>query len=105
GDVGVEARGIARHAHVAPADECGGEPEDQGAAKRQLLPGRQRDRLLLGGRPFDGEQVDANHRSPALRSARPTATAAVGRTFSGSVTPNFAGSNAIVRKGSKNSTA
>jgi len=50
--------------------------------------------LALGG-----EEVDANHRSPALRSARPTATAAAGSTFGASCTPNFAGSNAIFENG------
>ena len=36
------------------------------------------DLLALGG-----EQVDANHRSPVFRSARPTATAAVGAQLFG----------------------
>ena len=40
--------------------------------------GLQPERRRLGLAPLAGEEVDANHRSPPLRSARPTATAHTG---------------------------
>src|SRR5262249_12919116 len=56
--------------------------------------------LLLGALALDGEQVDTNHRSPARRSARPTATAAV-EAISAESTLNFFASNVMRLKGSK----
>ena len=105
GNLGIDPGGIAREARVAPADEHAGQHEDQAAANRQLLTDGQCGGPFLRGRAFDGEQVDANHRSPTRRSASPTATAAVAMMFSGSVTPNFAGSNDTVRNGSNDTTA
>src|SRR5262249_42285899 len=106
GDVGIELGRLVRQRPVAPADEQAGENQDQAAADGQLLRRRaERDRFFLRALALDGEEVDANHRSPALRSARPTATATDGATASGSVTPSLAGSNAILRNGSKVSTA
>ena len=49
---------------------------------------------------LDGEEVDANHRSPTRRSARPTATAAVGATSAADSTWNFFASNATRLNGS-----
>ena len=46
--------------------------------------------LVFGPFALAGEEVDANHRSPARRSARPTATAAVDATSSGSAPPRRA---------------
>ena len=49
---------------------------------------------------IDGEEVDANHRSPTRRSARPTATATVGAMSAADSTLNFFASNATVLNGS-----
>ena len=74
-------------------NESAGERERLGAQDGGLLPG-ERPALLLG-LALDGEEVDANHRSPTRRNARPTATAAVAATSSGAETPNFAASKAM----------
>src|SRR3990170_3853620 len=83
GNVPVELYRLAREAPVAPTDEQAGHHQDQAAANGQLLT-RLKRQLLLGLRALGGEKVDANHRSPALLSARPTATAAVGAMLAGS---------------------
>src|SRR5262249_37054266 len=75
-NIGVDACRFAREGPVAPSDDDDGENEDGAAGDDELLT-EQRRRLGLGFLALDGEQVDANHRSPALLSARPTATAAV----------------------------
>ena len=63
--------------------------EDQACGQREALAEVERNRLpdLL---PLDAEEVDANHRSPTRRSARPTATAAVERHVRGSPDSFFA---------------
>src|SRR5262245_3123684 len=106
GDFLVELRGIVVDRPVAPANRQTAEHQDETAADRQLLAdGAERDDgLLLGAIALRREQVDANHRSPTRRSARPTATAAVGMAVSGSSTPNFCGSKLILRNGSNDST-
>src|SRR6476659_5717163 len=105
GDFLVEIRRIVVDRPVAPADRQTAEHQDETAADRQLLADRaKRDGLLLRAVALRREQVDANHRSPARRSARPTATAAVGMAVSGSSTPNFCGSKLILRNGSNDST-
>src|SRR6185436_18424236 len=77
-DRGVDLRGLARDGPVPPADEENGENQDDAAANRHLLPGgAEHDRLLLRRFALRREEVDANHRSPVFRSARPTATAAI----------------------------
>src|SRR5205814_6263747 len=90
---------------VAPADEKRCQDQNRAAGDGQLVSG-ERDSAagFLRGLAFGREQVDADHRSPAFRSARPTATAAVGMTLSGSVIPSFAGSNVTLWKGLNAST-
>src|SRR5262245_3634684 len=106
GDIGVDLRRLVRERPVAPADEQARQHENETAADRDLLTdGAERDRLLLGAFALRREKVDADHRSPAFLSARPTATAAVAPTASTSATPSFAGSNATFRNGSNDSTA
>src|SRR5579864_37530 len=102
-DLIVEPLALARQRQVAPADEPERQHENEAAAEHQLLPGLEGDRGFLR-RSFGGEEVDANHRSRVFLNASPTATAADGSRFSGSSTLNFAGSNAILRKGSNDST-
>src|SRR5436190_3125896 len=105
GDFLVELHRIVVDRPVAPADGQPAEHQYETAADRQLLAdGAERDGLLLRAIALRREQVDANHRSPTRRSARPTATAAVGMAVSGSSTPNFCGSKLILRNGSNDST-
>src|SRR5262249_30305272 len=105
GDLEVDLRRFLRQRPVAPANQSGGEDEDQAARDRHLLAGQVDAEALLWSRSaLLREKVDANHRSPTLLNARPTATADEASTDSGSLTPNFAGSNAIFLNGSKTST-
>src|SRR6266540_5801959 len=105
GDFLVEIRRIAVHRPVTPAHGESAEHQDETAADGEFLPDRaERDALLLGAVALRGEEVEANHRSPTRRSARPTATAAVGMAVSGSSTPNFCDSKVILRNGSNDST-
>src|SRR5262245_18738465 len=105
GNVGIELCRLPLERPVPPPDPSAGGQQDQRAAERELLPRLQRaDRFLLRRLPLDGEQIDFDHRSPALRSARPTATAAVGTRCSSCATPSFGASNAIFLNGSSIST-
>src|ERR1700733_8927848 len=103
-DVHVDLRRLPLQHPVAPPDEQRGHDENRAAADRHHLAGMERDRGALAGLSLDGEQVDPDHRSPALLSARPTATAAVVTTLGASVTPSFRGSKPIVLNGSNAST-
>src|SRR4029079_19167970 len=85
------------------ADADSGEAEDADAEERRPLTGiHERRRLADLLRPLDAEEIDANHRSPTRRSARPTATAAVDVSSAGS--PSFFASHVTVRNGSNSST-
>src|SRR5262249_20879808 len=98
GNLPIEVGRIARERPVAPAADAAREDKNQSAGQGDFLSRLER-RLLFLRFAFDGEEVDANHRSPAVRSARPTATAVAVVTRSASVTPSFAGSNAIFWNG------
>jgi hypothetical protein len=74
-DGGLHLSRVLLERPVPPADTERRGDEDQAAGERQLLAdveGRGLACLAL-----DAEEVDANHRSPTFRRARPTATAAV----------------------------
>jgi hypothetical protein len=92
-DLAVEAGRRLSERPVAPAHEKGASDQDQTAGHHQFLAGLEGDAHLDGALPLDGEEVDADHRSPVRRSARPTATAVVGMTASMSPTPTFAASS------------
>ena len=77
-DVALDLGGVLAQRPVAPEDERGGEQEDQAAAEGDLLRRLEAERRPLGLAPFRRKKVDADHRSPPLRSARPTATAHTG---------------------------
>src|SRR5262249_54306068 len=103
GDLGVEALRLPFERPVAPSDEERRQDDNQAAADGQLLADVER-RLGFCTLPFPAEEIDADHRSPARRSARPTATTAVGARRSESPTPRAPASNAILRNGSNGST-
>src|SRR5207248_6858106 len=92
---------------IPPPDVHDGRAEQQPAGERHLLRGPEREaaaRSLLRALALDRQQVDANHRSPAFRSARPTATATVGTRLSAPCTPSLSGSKPIFLNGSNAST-
>src|SRR6185295_16004821 len=103
GDIHVELLRLVVEREVPPADRHHGEYEHRRTGDRDFLTGLERG-LLLGAFALDGKEVDANHRSPALLSASPTATAAVGMTPSTSITPSLSASNITVLNGSSSST-
>ena len=79
GDVPIDLRRPLAKREEPPADAEDGRDENQARAERDAVRrGNDNPALLLRSGAFDGKEVDPNHRSPALRSARPTATAAVG---------------------------
>jgi hypothetical protein len=77
-DIALDLRGVLAERPVAPADEGAGEQEDEAAGEGNLLGALQAEGRTLGLAAFGRQQVDANHRSPALRSASPRATAQTG---------------------------
>src|SRR5262249_11317761 len=92
GDVLVELLRFPGDGQVAPADYEAGEHQHETAREGDFLARLER-RLLLLALAFGGKEVDANHRSPALRSASPTATAVDGTTASGLAMPSLPASN------------
>src|SRR4029079_3315500 len=99
GDVGGKLRRLAVQRPVAPADHETGQHEKRRAGDRHLLSDRKGDLLLRGIACAD--EIDANHRSPAFRSANPTATAPVEASCCASWTPSCCASHAIFLKGLK----
>src|SRR3954470_17186711 len=86
-----------------PADEERRAKQNQTGSDRHAL--RRRDqRAALGPFTIDGEEIDADHRSPTRRSARPTATATVGAMSPAASTWNFFESNVTRLNGSRPST-
>src|SRR5262249_25680918 len=88
-DVGIDLRRPLLQPPVPVADAARGEHEDETAGERQPLGNVKRERLLLD-LTLAAKKVDANHRSPTFRSARPTATAAVDALSAGSPSSFFA---------------
>src|SRR5262249_19611997 len=84
----VELRRFLLERPVAPPDEEHSDNQDRAAPNRQFLRNMKRERAF-DRLAFDRKQVDANHRSPAFLSAKPTATAAVGTTLSTLSTPSL----------------
>src|SRR3954469_23510486 len=89
---------------VPPADREHRRHQDEGGRDGDALCRRDAGaRLLLAGASIDREQIDADHRSPTRRRARPTATAAVGAMSTASDL-NRLPSKATFLKGSNGST-
>src|SRR5262245_1446580 len=101
-DLAVEVLGFRPDLRVPPPAESDGADQNQGADDRELLrEAAERHLPLPAPVALAREQVDANHRSPAVRNARPTATAAVGMTSIALTRPRRPGSHEICRNGSK----
>ena len=96
------SRSSAHHHQPIPS---GRRDEDQAADQRDLLADVEADRAALRLLSLARDEVDANHRSPIRRSARPTATDAVGAASADAATFGLAASKAIVLKGFSRSTA
>src|SRR5690606_10804837 len=103
GDGGVELRLGLPQRPEAPSDEQRRDQQQGGAGERHLVTELEGPAGCLGRAALTGDQVDADHRSPPRRNARPTATAASGATVSGA-TPRRAASKSIWRNGSNGST-
>src|SRR5262249_35350076 len=101
GDVGRQTSGFVTEQPIPPATDEPTGHENRAANSGQLLLDGECE-LLLGELAL-GNEVDANHRSPAFRSARPTATAPVDASCCTS-TPSCCASHAIFLKGSNIST-
>src|SRR5262249_23109303 len=103
GNFGVDVGCLTAERPIAPADDQDGPDEKRAAQHRHLL-GRNRNRELLLRALAFGNEVDANHRSPAFRSANPTATAPVEASCCTSWMPSCCASQAIFLNGSNIST-
>ena len=103
GDVFVELCRLLLDRPIPPADEECGDDQDR-SCTRSSASGRLETTATLDRFAFGGKQVDFDHRSPALLSARPTATAAVGTTLATSPTPSLLESKVTFLNGSKAST-
>ncbi len=72
GNVPIELRRLLAERQEPPADAEDRGNEDEARANRDAVRRRDEDPgRFLRSRALDGEQVDANHRSPARRSAKP----------------------------------
>src|SRR6185369_16776292 len=87
-----------------PADPEEGCQHDEAGRDGQAVRRRYERAAALRALTVDREEVDANHRSPTRRSARPTATAAVGATSDGESTCSFFTSSPTRLNGSSPST-